>query len=332
MESVTSVSFKPRVVQRWRRFTARLGTRFDWHIRGILLWLLQRPMLRWVPLPYPSVGSVKMWIEQSESMGKNGTLPKRHYRRAVDRGHFTIQNLQDGVFLRNRLGLEMAFLEDQIMCMGMKAARSAKGMQSRIRAEAMVEAKKQAVVAKTAGRQQLAVRELIGPRGGLPTLRGDLLKLAALLNVELDEKATVEQIKKAVRPMVKLMMDGKEFEKDPPAPATPVKPRTQAAMIGDSPQPLSPGISSAGSMGSQEVQNMGVNIMHAVNQMMMNQEQKFEGMFTQVMSPHMMSMQSQASQAAVWEQAPVLQGPPEDAEMGADQYSKEEVAQMNADY
>lgn len=195
----------------------------------------------------------------------------------------------------------------------------------------MVEAKKQAVVAKTAGRQQLAVRELIGPRGGLPTLRGDLLKLAALLNVELDEKATVEQIKKAVRPMVKLMMDGKEFEKDPPAPSTPVKPRTQAAMIGDSPRPLSPGISSAGSMGSQEVQNMGVNIMHAVNQMMMNQEQKFEGMFTQVMS-HMMSMQPQASQAAVWEQAPVLQGPPEDAEMGADQYSKEEVAQMNADY
>ena len=40
---------------RWGRFVSRLQARAQWHIRGVLLWLLQRPGLRYVPMPYPSV-------------------------------------------------------------------------------------------------------------------------------------------------------------------------------------------------------------------------------------------------------------------------------------
>ena len=46
------------------------------------------------------------------------------------------------------------------------------------------------------------MRELVGPRGGLPTLRKDLLKLAALVQAPVTDKMTVEQIKQAVRPIV----------------------------------------------------------------------------------------------------------------------------------
>ena len=40
-----------------------------WHVHGMLLWLLQRPALRYVPFPYPSVGTVSQWKDASRADG-----------------------------------------------------------------------------------------------------------------------------------------------------------------------------------------------------------------------------------------------------------------------
>ena len=124
---------------------------------GLLLWLLQRPALRWVPVPYPSVSSVELWKAHTDNMVINGSLAKRHLTRAKQVGAFN-----DATHLRNRLGFEMAFMEDPLLA-GMLAARSARGVSHRIRAIALQEATAEAKKSKDSGRQQAAVRELVGP-------------------------------------------------------------------------------------------------------------------------------------------------------------------------
>lgn len=52
------------------------------------------------------------------------------------------------------------------------------------------------------------MKELIGPRGGLPSLKADLVKLATLLHVPVLEKDRVEDLKKKLTPAVALMMSG----------------------------------------------------------------------------------------------------------------------------
>ena len=42
----------------------------------------------------------------------------------------------------------------------------------------------------------------MGPKGGLPSLKKDLIRLAAFLEQPVDEKATVEQLKSVLRPLV----------------------------------------------------------------------------------------------------------------------------------
>ena len=97
--------------------------------------------------------------------------------------------LKDATYLRNRMGFEMAFMGDPLLA-GMLAARASEGISHRIRSVALMEAKEEAKKAKDAGKQQIAVRELVGPRGGLPTLRQDLLKQSALFHLDVSEKDT----------------------------------------------------------------------------------------------------------------------------------------------
>ncbi|CAE7480196.1 unnamed protein product [Symbiodinium sp. CCMP2592] len=47
------------------------------------------------------------------------------------------------------------------------------------------------------------MRALLGPRGGLPRLRAELLELAVLLRVDIEEKDTVETIRKKVTPVAR---------------------------------------------------------------------------------------------------------------------------------
>ena len=174
----------------------RIFVRSGWHIQSLLLWLLQRPSLRWVPIPYPATSTKpKAWWATA----------RRHWIRAQQVCGFTMQNLREGISLRNRMGFKLAFL-DLPLLMGMLAARASKGMASKIRSEAIQEAKREAEKVKDTSMQQVAVRELIGPRGGLPTLRQDLLRLAALLHLEVQEKDTVAMVKEKCRPAADLLM------------------------------------------------------------------------------------------------------------------------------
>ncbi|CAE7641422.1 RE2 [Symbiodinium sp. CCMP2456] len=110
-----------KATRRWGRMLQRLRARAQWHIGGVLLWLLQRPSLRYVPLPFPSVSTVAAWKLQAENMVQRRALAPRHYDRALPL--LTASRLVEASWLRDRLGLRLAFLEDPLVD-GMLAARS----------------------------------------------------------------------------------------------------------------------------------------------------------------------------------------------------------------
>ena len=66
------------------------------------------------------------------------------------------------------------------------------------RAEARVAVEKE----KKQGHQMQAAGELIGPRGGLPTLKADLIKLALLCDVPVLDSDTVPTLQAKIRPVV----------------------------------------------------------------------------------------------------------------------------------
>ena len=191
-------------VGRWRRFVMRLKERALWAARGVLLWVLQKPFLRWLPLPYPATASVEKWITQCKSQVQGKAFPARHFQKALAQNLFTMANLGECVHLRNRLGLQTAFCEDPMLD-GMLEGMALKGLSKRLKNAAQAEALEAAQKAGSSAKREQEARTLIGPKGGLPTLRRDLLKLAALLHVEVDEKDTVDNIKTKVRPMVEIL-------------------------------------------------------------------------------------------------------------------------------
>ena len=171
-----------RAVRRWSRFLQRLRARAQWHIGGVLLWLLQRPSLRYVPLPFPSVSTVAAWKLQAENMVQRGTLARRHHERALP--SLTASRLVEASWLRDRLGLRLSFLEDPLVD-GMLAAGASTGRGKSLKA----------AVLRKLGRDE-AVKSFLGPKGGLPTLKA---KLATLLHVEAEAKDTVDSLKKKIR-------------------------------------------------------------------------------------------------------------------------------------
>ena len=124
--------------------------------------------------------------------------------KAENLGHFTMGNLQDAIWLRNRMGLQQALLEDPLLT-GILAGRSVKGLSAKVKQESIAEAKAHAAQAHREGTLEEQARALIGPRGGMPHLRQDLVKLAALLRVPLEEKMTVAQIKECIKPMLDVL-------------------------------------------------------------------------------------------------------------------------------
>ena len=91
---------------------------------------------------------------------------------------------------------------------------------------AVKEAQLAVAEAEKKGEKVAVMRKLIGPRAGLPTLRKDVLRLAALLHVEVCEKESVDQIKQKLRPIVNLLMG--DIKKAPPSKAeSPAIPKAQ---------------------------------------------------------------------------------------------------------
>ena len=138
-----------------RLFLRRIA-RAKWHIKGVLLWLLQRPYLRFLPLPYPSVSLVTSWTLQAESMVSRGILPRRFFEKCS----FTAANLSEATWLWNRLGLQMSFLEDPVL-EGMMAAEAPVGRA--IKAAMLKDQEREAREMETTMRKEEAVRTFLGP-------------------------------------------------------------------------------------------------------------------------------------------------------------------------
>ena len=198
------------------------------------LWVLQRPWLRFLCLPYHSVTNLSQWRVQMHNQVSAGVTPRRYLEMAESQGKFTMANLSDCIQLRNRLGIKVAFCEDPVLT-GMLAAQKSRGLMSRLRTAAAQEARAAAQKASAEGRRESEARALIGPRGGLPSLRGDLVKLAALLRVEVGEKDSIAQIKEKVKPMVELL---KAPLPTTAVPAGKAKPKAASAKASAAPKSL----------------------------------------------------------------------------------------------
>lgn len=227
-------------------------------------------------------------------MCKNGTLPKKHYQQSLQLKAYTVNNVKELHFIRNRLGWNMAFLEDPVLN-GLLAARGHRGLQNSLKKAALLEAQEQAKVVAEKGQVEEVARTLLGPRGGMPTLRRDLLQLAALLKVEINAKATNEEIKIACRPMVQALM---AKPKSLPSPATSAAsmayrtPEQQRARASASPSPTE--VSDAPSEASEMITQA------QLKRMLDLQDEKFRGMLEQVSQYIMRSNPQMASSQAEW--------------------------------
>ena len=154
--------------------------------------------------------AVEKWLCQAQSMVQGRVLPQKHLQMALQQKRFTMTNLGECVHLRQRLGLRTSFCED-VMLNGMLEAVPMKGMAAKLKKAAQQEALEESQKMKSDLQREEAARSMIGPKGGLPTLRGDLLRLASLLHVKVDEKDKIEDLKAKVRPIVNVLK-----EKPPP--------------------------------------------------------------------------------------------------------------------
>ncbi|CAK9061508.1 Uncharacterized protein SCF082_LOCUS32201 [Durusdinium trenchii] len=168
--------------------------------------MVNLPHLRYLPLPYPSTGTPDRWLQQGQKQVADGHGCKKHLDLAYTMDRFVYKNLTECGHWRDRMGAVTSFCEDPVV-MGMIHGKTAKGLRDKMKNAAMEEALKEAKEAEAAGNKEEMARALIGPRGGLPSLRGDLLKLAALLNVEIKAEDNVETIKVKLRPMVNLLKE-----------------------------------------------------------------------------------------------------------------------------
>lgn len=222
--------------------------------------------------------------------------------------------------LRNRMGIEHCFVEDPMLT-GMMAARSNKGINLKLRAGVIAEAKAEAKHLKDEKAKVEAVRSLIGPRGGLPTLRNDLLRLATLLHVEIADRDTIEVLKTKIRPVVESLKgplaevkssrsSTEHFEVGTPTAAATAKSAPKPQML-EKPNPAQPNAQ----MSNEELRAL-----------LQEQETKYTTMINQ-MYQHIMMVQNNV--------APMMpsltMGDPPDAQMAPQGWTEAEIQQMNAE-
>ena len=171
---------------------ARLAARSVWHWQGLLLWLLQRPRLRGYPLPWPGSETMEQYLKQPR------TRPSRSGTSILTHGVFA-----ELMELRNKMGFGEAFLEDERVTLALQIARSKPGTLLRAKAAARQESLSAAKEKAAEGRLNFnpAAAQLLGPKGGLPRRKTDLVKLASTFGLATDG-LTVEQLKITLRPLV----------------------------------------------------------------------------------------------------------------------------------
>ena len=172
------------------------GAPTGWHFQGVLQWLIQRPFLRYLPFPEPMVATVKEWKDQLQDNVTRGVWARRWLQKAASR--MSAVTLKEAQTLRSRLGLELCFMEDPALLFGIRMLRR----RPRAKAQASLVEETHKAIAELDGRRDDYAREMIGPRGRLPKLKCDLVKLALLPRVPVSGDDTIEDLKRKVRPMV----------------------------------------------------------------------------------------------------------------------------------
>lgn len=185
--------FSP-VLRRWNRMVTRLWSRARWHWHGLMLWLIQRPYLRFTPPPLPPISNDREWKVQAVEMVQRGSWP----RRWLPKGNFGVMVLKDAIALRKRMGNNAAYVEDPFVLQAFQMMRK-KG--KHVVQKAIVDETHRLMRVDRAG-QELRLHTLIGPRGGLPRLRSELVELCTLLFVDVDDKDTVEKLKNKLAPVI----------------------------------------------------------------------------------------------------------------------------------
>lgn len=259
-----------------------------------------------------------MWRQEPRA------IPQQHHQRAIHFQAYSTQNLHELSQFRNRLGLEFAFVEDNLL-QGMLAARSGKGIKQQLKKEAMKEAQAAAAEATQKGEQVEAVRSLIGPRGGLPSLKSDLLKLAALLMIPVDTKMTNEELKNACRPIVaELLAKG------------PTKAKTSSSSTSRSSTDHPPMTKAPSAVGAYQKAGFptpskapepGISASE-VQQLLAQQEQRFQSMLNGVFQ-HMMTPGA-VGVPPISQTLDATMGQPPAEELHG--WSQDEIQQMNRDY
>ena len=273
---------------RWRRMVLRAVARYDWSREGLRLWLIKQPSLRWLPFPYPSVASVEQWRLQAAAMVEQRVMPRQWLAKAS----FTQGNLSSMSWFRSRVGLRFAFLEDPILA-GMLASKNQPGRAARLKNAALKEAAE--VEGQRVDRERVA-RTLIGPRGGLPTLKSDLVKLAALLHVEVKDKDTIATLKEKMKGVVGALCQRVPYVK-PDAEPSITTPAASSSMVAPRAVPMrSPGPATQGPMADEFTsalpQPPAVNFERVLEEKLVEMDNRYQAMFAQVLS-HVMKMQSQ---------------------------------------
>lgn len=194
----------PTFALRWRRMVTRIQARQQWHHLGVKLWLIQRPFLRWTPTPLPMVSTSADWLQQAKDMVKRRVWPKSWLQKATEKGHFTVYGLKDAITLRQKLGLRMSFIEDPVLSFGIQCLKK----KPKAVLQGALVAETQRLLQATEADRELRLRALLGPRGGLPRLKSELVELAVLFRLEVTEDDRIEDLKAKIEPMVKLLKMG----------------------------------------------------------------------------------------------------------------------------
>ena len=250
--------------------------------------------------------------------------------------------LSECLWLRDRIGFRLAFLEDP-MIGNILMIQGFRGQKSAIHREAMKHTQEMAEKQRKSGKETEHTKDLIGPRGGLPTLKKDLVALATLLHLPVGEKDTVDILKDKIRgPLATVVGSLKDRDKRSRASQDaskeesmkPVSPPLVKAKA-PCPQPSQASAPSA-AIGATEVAALEARLHQSIER----QDQRVQEMLKQLVDLMQLNPLALQGMPANWTLGPMPATPDfqmeeEDAidqtarEMGV---TREEVLQLNAEH
>ena len=159
---------------RWARMALRAAARFDWSREGVRLWCVKHPELRW--LPFAGSGD-----------GGNGMLS------SPLAGPWCLYSGQPAADIES----DCASLLPRTQCFPECWLRG--GCLDHPSSSRWRRRKEEAALAAKESDRLKVARSLLGPRGGL---QSDLIKLAALPHLNVDEKNTVKTLRERMKPTI----------------------------------------------------------------------------------------------------------------------------------